>query len=158
MSQLPIRIRAVFDCNLLIQAIAFENGPAAKCLRLVESGRVELFVSRSTLGELCRVLTYEEILAISPNMTQQRLGAFLQRLTFRATLVRRVRHVMNLPRDPNDEPYIDLAVAARAHYLVTSDRDLLTLMAGYSQVCKQFRQRTRPLRIVDPVAFLRAIR
>jgi predicted nucleic acid-binding protein len=48
----PGRLRAVFDCNTLVQAIAFDDGPAASCVRLVESGRIELLVSRSTLAEL----------------------------------------------------------------------------------------------------------
>lgn len=151
------RPRVVYDCNLLVQAVAFDNGPAARCLRLVESGQVELFVSRPTLRELRRVLAYDEVVAISPNMTPRRIGAFLKRLTFRARLVRRTPHIMDYPRDPNDEPYIDLAVAARADYLVTRDRDLLSLMSGHSLLCKQFRRKTRPLRVIDPVAFLRIV-
>ena len=107
MSHPPTRPRAVFDCNLLVQAVAFEDGPAANCLRLVESGSVELFVSKYTLRELRRVLNYEQILSISPNMTPQRVRAFLQRLTYRATLVRRVsRHVMTYPRDRADRSRI----------------------------------------------------
>jgi putative PIN family toxin of toxin-antitoxin system len=151
------RPRVVFDCNLLVQALAFDSGPAAQCLRLVESGQVELFVSRPTLNELRRVLRYEEVVAISPNMTPARIGAFLKRLMFRATLIRRTPHVMDYPRDPADEPYIDLAVASSADYLVTRDRDLLSLMSGHSPICKQFRRRTRPLRVVDPVSFLRTV-
>ncbi|HEY2584437.1 MAG TPA: putative toxin-antitoxin system toxin component, PIN family [Tepidisphaeraceae bacterium] len=149
------RPRVVFDCNVLVQAVAFDNGPAARCLRLVESGQIDLLVSRPTLAELRRVLNYEEVLAISPNMTPRRIGAFLKRLTFRARLVCRTPHVMDYPRDPADEPYIDLAVAAGADYLVTRDRDLLSLMSGYSLVCKEFRRKTRPLRVIDPVAFLK---
>lgn len=152
------RPRVVFDCNTFIQAIAFDDGPAAACVRSVEAGAVELLVSRATLAELRRVLRYEEVLAISPNMTPTRIGAFLQRITFRATLVRRVPHAMDYPRDPNDEPYIDLAAAAKADLLVTRDRDLLSLMTGHSAACKLFRQKTRPLRVLDPVAFLDEIR
>jgi putative PIN family toxin of toxin-antitoxin system len=158
MSHSPIRPRIVFDCNLLIQVIVSDDGPAAKCLCLVESRQGELFTSRPTLGELRRVLTYEEILAISPNMTPQRIGAFVQRLRFRATFVRKIRHVMDYPRDRRDEPYIDLAVASKSHYLVTSDTDLLSLMTGHAAICKEFRQKTSPLRVLDPVGFLRAIK
>jgi putative PIN family toxin of toxin-antitoxin system len=104
MSRDPIRPRVVFDCNLLVQAIAFDGGAAAKCLRLVESGVVELLVSEATLNELHRVLAYEKILAISPNMTPPRIGAFLQRLRFRAKFVRQVPHFMDYPRDSSDEP------------------------------------------------------
>src|SRR2546428_11139855 len=77
------RSRAVFDCNTFVQAIVFDDGPAAQCLRLAESGRFELFVSRPTLAELRRVLGYERVVAISPNLTPERVAAFLERLTFR---------------------------------------------------------------------------
>lgn len=157
MSRPPGRPRAVFDCNTLVQAIGFERGPSAACVQLVEAGVVELFLSRATFGELQRVLAYKQVRAISANMTSVRIGAFLQRLRFRATLVRRVPHVFEYPRDPHDEPYVDLSVAARADYLVTRDNDLLSLMTGHSTLCKQFRHQTRPLRVIDPPAFLRAL-
>ena len=154
----PSRQRVVFDCNTFIQAAAFETGPAGACLQLVESGAVELFVSRPTLAELRRVLGYEEVLSISPNLTPERIAGFLQRVTFRAKLIRRVPHILDYPRDPDDEPYIDLAAAASADYLVTRDKDLLSLMAGHSAVCKEFRQKTRPLAVVAPLQFLSIIR
>jgi putative PIN family toxin of toxin-antitoxin system len=122
---------------------------------LVEAGEIELFVSRPTLAELRRVLTYEEVLALSPNMVPARVSAFFQRLQFRATTCRRIPHVMDFPRDPADEPYIDLAIAAKADYLVTRDKDLLSLMTGHSETCKHFRRRSRPLQVVNPVVFLR---
>ena len=157
MSAAAGRPRVVFDCNTFVQAVAFERGPAAECLRLAEGGRFELFASKATLGELRRVLNYPEVVAISPRLTPERVAAFLGRLTFRATLVRRVRHVMDYPRDPKDEPYINLADAAKADYLVTRDKDLLSLMTGHSAVSKEFRRRTRPLQVLDPVAFLEAL-
>jgi predicted nucleic acid-binding protein len=61
------------------------------------------------------------------------------------------------PRDPDDEIYLDLAAAVRADYLVTRDKDLLSLMGGHSLFCKQFRRATHPLKVLDPVAFLKAI-
>ena len=151
------RPTVVFDCNILVQAIAFEDGPAAEAFRLAESGRFELFVSKATLAELRRVLGYEEVRAISPNMTPVRIAAFLRRLTFRATLLRRVRRQFHFQRDPKDEPYLDLVAAAKADYLVTRDKDLLSLMTGDSLFCKEFRLKTRPLTILDPIAFLGAI-
>jgi uncharacterized protein len=156
-SRAPGRWRAVFDCNTVLQAAAFADGPAAECIRLVESGVVALFVSKATLAELRRVFEYPEVLAMSPSMTPEHTAPFLQRLTFRATLVRRVPHVFRFARDPKDEPYIDLAVAAKADYLVSRDKDLLSLMSARTTTAKQFRQRTRPLKVVDPVAFLRSL-
>ena len=48
---------------------------------------------------------------------------------------------------------MDLAAAAGARYLVSRDKDLLSLMQD-----EAFRQQFPDLTIVDPVAFLREIR
>lgn len=157
MSRLPGRLRVVFDCNTYLQAIAFDDGPAAAAFRLAESGECEVFVSKATLAELRPVLAYEDVLAISPNMTPLRIAAFLERLRYRVSLRRRVRRFFHFARDPLDEPYLDLAAAAKADYLVTRDKDLLSLMTGHSPICRQFRQATHPLRVLDPVAFLAAV-
>jgi putative PIN family toxin of toxin-antitoxin system len=154
MSRPPGRPRAVFDCNTFIQALAFEDGPAGRAFQLMEGGAFELFVSKLILAELRRVLGYEEVLAISPNLTPDRIEAFLERLTFRANLRRRVRHTFDYARDPDDEPYLDLALAIRADYLVTRDKDLLSLMTGHTLFCKQFRRATHPLRVLSATDFL----
>lgn len=54
-----------------------------------------------------------------------------------------------LPRDPKDEPYLNLAVAAQATFLVSRDLDLLDLIKDAA-----FRQRHPDLNILDPPAFL----
>ncbi|HTV49118.1 MAG TPA: putative toxin-antitoxin system toxin component, PIN family [Phycisphaerae bacterium] len=151
------RPRVVFDCNTIIQAVAFQNGPAAMCLRLVELGRIQLFFSKATLVEWRRTLESPAIRDISSNMTPERIGAFLQRLTYRATRIRSVPRKMRYPRDPNDEPYINLCIAARADYLVSRDNDLLELMSENSAVGREFRQRTSPLRVVRPNHFLQIV-
>ncbi len=54
---------------------------------------------------------------------------------------------------PNDLPYLNLAVASRAEFLVSWDDDLLDLMQDPSFVARFPR-----LRIVNPVTFLRSDR
>lgn len=151
------RARVVFDCNVCLQAFAFEEGPAAEALRIAEASKIELIVSKPTLRELREVLACKDLQAISPNMTSVRIAAFLERLAYRSTLIRRVRHVFDFPRDRRDEPYLDLAIAAKADYLVTRDKDLLWLMTGHTLLCKRFRRKTHPLRVIDPVALLQAL-
>jgi putative PIN family toxin of toxin-antitoxin system len=112
----------------------------------------------STLGasvfSLRAVLDYPSVRASLRGLSDARIIAFLERLTYKSTLVRRVPHALDYPRARQDEPYIDLAVAAKADYLISRDKDLLSLMTGHSLVCKHFRQLTRPLKVLDPVRFL----
>jgi putative PIN family toxin of toxin-antitoxin system len=148
----------VFDCNVLIQAISNDAGPAGQALQLLERNLITVYVSRAVLNELRAVLDYANVRKKLPALTDLRIDAFIQHLAFRATFLRRVKHVFDYPRARQDEPYIDLAAAARAHYLVSRDKDLLSLATDHSLIGKQFRQRFPQLHVVNPVAFLDSVR
>ena len=70
-----------------------------------------------------------------------------------AQLVSLVPSLFSLPRDPDDEPYLNLALAADADYLVTWDKDLLDLMQDAT-----FRAQYPRLTILNPVALLQILR
>jgi putative PIN family toxin of toxin-antitoxin system len=126
-------------------------------LNLVESGLIQLFVSREVLAEVEDVLNRPEIRTHFPDLSDEIVGAFLKRLQKFSVLVRPVPKKFSYPRDEDDEPYINLAVAAGATFIVSRDRDLLDLMTGYTNECKEFRQRFRSLRVVEPVEFLKLL-
>jgi predicted nucleic acid-binding protein len=75
----------------------------------------------------------------------------------KATFFDSVPAVFTYPRDPNDEPYVNLALAAGARYLVTWDNDLLDLMNEATPAGQDFRRRFPDLTILNPVAFLREL-
>lgn len=149
--------RVVFDCNVLLQAAAREKSTAAKCLNLAESGLVQICVSREVIAEAEDVLNRPEIRAYFPDLSDEIVGAFLKRLEKLSVLVRPVPKKFSYPRDEDDEPYINLAVAAGADFIITRDRDLLDLMTGHADECKEFRQRFRPLRVIEPNELLRLL-
>src|SRR4051812_49118882 len=113
------RPNVVFDCNVYVQAISRMNGPAAAALRLIEENRITLHLSKPILREIRRTLQYPEIRQRNPQVTEEVIDAFLARVSFRGILHRDVPHIFDYARDPDDEPYIDLAVAVSADYLVT---------------------------------------
>ncbi len=149
--------RVVFDCNVLLQAVAREKSVAAKCLNFAESGLIQLCVSREVLAEVEDVLNRPEIRAHFPDLSDEIVGAFLKRLQKLSVLVRLVPKEFSYPRDEDDEPYINLAVAAGANFIISRDRDLLDLMTGYTNECKEFRQRFRSLRVAEPAEFLKLL-
>jgi uncharacterized protein len=151
------RPRVVFDCNVLLQAAAREKSAAAKCLNLAESGLIRLYVSREVLTEVEDVLNRPEIRAHFPDLSDEIVGAFLKRLRKISVLVQPVPKKFSYPRDEDDEPYINLAVEAGADFIVSRDRDLLDLMTGHDDECKEFRQRFRPLKVIEPVEFLKLL-
>jgi uncharacterized protein len=77
----------------------------------------------------------------------------------RAILLENVPQAFRLPRDPKDEPYVDLAIAAKAAFLVTwNDRHLTYLMRKDTPEGINFCQRFPDVRIVNPIEFVSAIR
>jgi predicted nucleic acid-binding protein len=62
------------------------------------------------------------------------------------------------PRDPDDEMVINLAIHVDAEYVVTRDKDLLVLMDETRPEGRFFRKRFPGIAILDPVAFLQALR
>ncbi len=151
-------VAAVFDCNVYLQAAAREKSVAADCLRLVEKGLVRLYVSEDVLAEVEEVLHRPEIRTHFQSLTDELIGAFLLRVRKGAQMVRRVPKKFSYARDPDDEPYINLAVETKADYLVSRDRDLLDLMIAYTSEAKEFRQRFRPLQVIEPLEFLQEVR
>jgi predicted nucleic acid-binding protein len=55
-------------------------------------------------------------------------------------------------RDPKDEPYINLAIAAGADYLTSRDKVLLDLMKD-----PEFTSKYPGIRILDPASLLREL-
>jgi predicted nucleic acid-binding protein len=77
--------------------------------------------------------------------------AFLADVRAIAVALKDVPHLFSYPRDPDDEPYVNLAIAAGARYLVSWDNDLLDLMQD-----EDFLQRLPDLTISNPVPLLKA--
>ena len=145
-------MRVVFDCVILLQAAGRPAGPAGACLQAVRDGRLELFLTPDILAEARDVLTRPRVLRKFPALTPDAVDVFLADLASHATTLAAVPRVFSLPRDPKDEPYVDLAVAAQARYLVSRDNDLLDLMDDAA-----FRQQFPDLAVVSPMTLLREL-
>jgi putative PIN family toxin of toxin-antitoxin system len=137
--------------------MARAGGPAARALSLIDQNAVSLYVSRQILQELRRILQYPELRLSNPQLTDVVIETFFRHLLFRGILIREVPHVFDLPRDPGDEPYIDLAAAVEADFLTSRDADLLSLMTDHGAVAQEFRRRFHWMRVVGPPELLAEI-
>ena len=117
-----------------------------------------LFVSREIFDEVNDVLNRQSIRAKYRQVTDEIVEKFFSRVLKKAVFIKTVLPKFKYSRDPKDEKYINLAIEAEAAYLVSRDRDLLDLTTDISVEGKEFRQKSRPLKIVAPVEFLRIIR
>ena len=113
----------VFDCNVYFQSLISPTGPAGALLLAVQEGRLILYASQRVFTELLDVCSRPH-LVMRFHLSEERLVAFVQRMENVAQVVEDVPHVFDYGRDPDDEHYVDLAVATNATLIVSRDKDL----------------------------------
>ena len=123
--------RIVLDTNVVLSALLFGGGSAARIRAGWQSGRFVPMESTVTAQELIRVLAYPKF-KLSAAEQAELLADFMPWV-----------EVVEIPvpqpkvptcRDALDLPFLHLAVAGKARAIVSGDRDLLTL-AGARGVC-----------------------
>ena len=126
-------MRVVADTNVLVRTLI--NGVAASpLLQLWQAGQVQLVVSTETLAELAAVLTRPKF---QRYFTADNVTALLTLLREHGEWVVINSHLA-LCRDPKDDIFLNLAIAAQAAYFVSEDNDLVadptliaTMLADY---------------------------
>lgn len=142
---------------VFLQGLISESSVAINCFELFENGIIELFVSEEVLAEIQDVITRPKLQAKYSRLTNERAEKLIEVLRTKATFIKNVPPVFNYARDPKDEKYINLAVVAGAEYIISRDADLLDLMTSFDDDSKSFRQRFRPLKVIQPLDFLKII-
>jgi putative PIN family toxin of toxin-antitoxin system len=148
------KIRAVFDCMVFLQGAARRDSPAGACLLLVESEMIELCISEAIISEIRDVFTRPRLRQRFPALTDVLIEGFLMALGKRSLMIPAVPCVFSYQRDPKDEPYINLAIAAGARYLVSRDNDVLDLAKPSDADGARLRHHAPRLQILDPLSFL----
>jgi len=148
----------VFDSVVFVQAMINGQGPSAACIERVSAGEAILFLSDAILAEIRDVPLRPELTRRYAHLTPRLVESFVEQMQGIATHVVVPPKAFTLPRDPNDEPYIDLAIAANARYVVTwNDRHLTYLMRGDTPEGKEFREKFPEITILSPPDFLRNV-
>ena len=133
-------VTLVLDTNAWLDLLVFADPSVNGLDALARDGTLRLAVDARTLAELERVLRYP-VLALDENAA----AACLERARAIATAV--PVPPMRLPRcrDPDDQPFLEVAVAAGASALLTRDDALLRMHRRM--------QREHGLAIVTPAAW-----
>ena len=131
--------RAVLDTNLVLSALVFRGGTAALLRSAWQQGGCVPLVGSETVQELIRVLAYPKF-RLTPAEQHELLADYLPY----AHTVRIPQPPPTVPqcRDPFDLPFLQLAIAGRADFLVSGDKDLLVLASDF------------PVPILAPADFL----
>jgi putative PIN family toxin of toxin-antitoxin system len=133
-------VRVVIDANVAASAVCWE-GEAFLCLVKLARRQAFAYGSETTLEEtreVCARLIREK------KPKHKATG----RLTWYLNIARQVEAAplgKGRSRDPKDDPYLATALAAKAQFIVTYDKDLLALGKPFG------------VEILKPSAFLRKV-
>lgn len=118
-------LRAVLDTNTVLSALLFANGRLVPLRTAWQSGALKPLLCAQTVAELLRVLTYPKF-KLAPEEREELLADYLPYGEVVAPWPHR-RPVVPRCRDPHDRIFLELAAVGNAQWLVTGDRDLLSL-------------------------------
>ncbi len=119
--------KAVLDSSILVSAFIASQTELMQLLRLPLRHRYELVLSKEILSETAQSLLTKESVRRYAEYTDEDVHAYLAWLLSVATIIEDLPELLAVPADPKDNMVVATAVAGKADYLVTGDRDLLDL-------------------------------
>ena len=137
-------MKVVLDTNVLISATLVQGGNEDRLLHAWRRGAFKLVLSPPTLEEILHALSYPKIRQ-ARWLRDEEVSLLVESLA-EESLVVPGNITVNVCRDPEDDKFLSAALEGGAKYIVTGDKDLLTLRTY------------RNIQIVTPGAFLAILR
>jgi putative PIN family toxin of toxin-antitoxin system len=130
-------VRVVLDTNVYISAILF-GGNCEEVLRLANLGSYHVLISKDILLEIKSVLRFKF------NWTNKQVTTAMSYLKDITTEIKPAISLNVVHNDPSDNKIIECALAGKAHYIVTGDRNHLVPLKKYKDI-----------KILSPAEFLK---
>ena len=146
-----IAMRTVLDCMVFAQALINPRGPAGQCLERGAKGDFTIVLSPYIISE---ILELPNKLPAKFTITDEQVNAFLDELIPTTLLIQNAPHIFDHPIDPDDSPYIDLALASGGNLVVSRDRHLLGLKNPAKPWSADFRRRFPDFKVLTPEELL----
>lgn len=113
----------VIDTNLLISAMISPNSIIHEVLEKALENYV-IYNSQQTIDEFLEVAKREKFLRFFKDLSKR--DSFID-FVIKSTKIIEPTHTVTDCRDPKDNKFLEIALTCQAVYLVSGDKDLLTL-------------------------------
>lgn len=134
-------MRVVLDTNVIVSAFLSSKGAPALVLERWALGQFEVLVSQSILMEYERALSYHRV-QVHHKMSGEEVAGVIEGFRKFALQVEAGSELRIVREDPEDDKFLECAVAGGASYMVTGDSHLLAV------------EELRGIHILTPAAFL----
>jgi len=109
-------MKIVLDTNVLVSGLLTPFGPSGEIIRMVSADRLTLYVDARILSE------YEEVLRRPKfEFSKERIDVVIDYVKQRGVFASSVPLANHLP-DPDDEPFLEVAIAGNVRSLVTGNK------------------------------------
>ena len=139
----------VYDTMVFMQA-AINPGRRYATFEAVEDGRLELCASPDLMAEVRDVLTRSSLAKRFTALTPERVAQFLGKANATATVFSAVPRAFSWPQHPDDDHLFNLAIHAKARYLVTWETRILKPATDTTPAAELLRQLAPDLAIITP--------
>jgi len=128
-------LRLVLDTNIWLDWLVFADPAVIPIRHAVAEARAAVYMDERMEAELARVLAYDLGKHSIDAQAQAACLATCRQTALRVEGVDGQAQLASLPvcRDPDDQKFLEAALAARADFLVTKDQALLELARRVSQ-------------------------
>ena len=134
-------MRVVFDANVVASAICW-NGESYRCLVKLARWQIFAFGTIETLAEASDIASHLIHTENPKHNATARLNWYLEKVK----MVEPAPLGKQRSRDAKDDPYLAAALAARAGFIVSYDKDLLELKKPFG------------VEIIRPAQFLKLVK
>jgi putative PIN family toxin of toxin-antitoxin system len=118
-------VRAVVDTGVLISVLIHPQGTTGEVLRALRNGRFTAIYFTDMLVEVIDMLGRDKF-RVKYHLEPEHITILINLIRLRGELVI-PQHKINACRDPQDDKFIEAALAGQADCVVSGDADLLDL-------------------------------
>jgi putative PIN family toxin of toxin-antitoxin system len=126
-------IKAVLDSSVLFSAFLKPGSVPATLLTHAREGAFSLYLSSYILEETAAALLREKN-RLRYSISPDQVARYYQDLMAVAQMVSELPSLEAVPHDPKDNPIVATAVAAKANFLITGDRQHLLPLDPYQGI------------------------
>jgi putative PIN family toxin of toxin-antitoxin system len=116
----------VLDTNVVVSFLIAARGPIGRIFREIERGAVVLLISHEILGEYDHALKYDRVRNLH-KLSDSEVTIRIMDLVRVGVFVPAFESLGPIASDPNDDMFLECAVAGEADFIITGDRHLLEI-------------------------------
>lgn len=123
-------VKVILDTNILLSALVFGGIPRKVVNYCINSSNISVYLSKEIWYEIENKFLGSRVMEIAKkskrDITREHIEKFIG-LIIENSICLDVDEKFDICRDPKDNMFLDLTFACKADYLISGDKDLLTL-------------------------------